>query len=167
MLYLGTNSLKQLVGVHPRLVEAVKLAIKYSKQDFGIIAGGGLRTRTQAEANAKAGTGITNSMHLKQPDGFGHAVDLVAYENGSFTWGKSGSVADRDRLYLPIREAMLKACDDLNLLIQHGADWDQDGILGEAGEWDWPHFQIPNAAIPGREGMARVAATKRKTERAS
>ena len=147
---LGSRSLRNLDGVHPDIVRAVKLAIKRTKQDFCIIDGGGLRSTADAKANAARGVGVTNSLHIKQSStGYGHAVDLVAYRNGRPDWGTSYN--ERVVLYQPIREAMLSACDEIGLLIQHGADWDGDGILGERGEWDWPHWQIP-------QKRARIAA---------
>lgn len=147
---LGKRSLRNLVGVHPDIGRAVHLAIGYTTQDFGIPNDGGLRSIAQVSAIVKRGTGIANSLHLPQADGFAHAVDLVAWENMKYTWGKNHE--DKLRLYLPIRAAMLRACDEVGIPIQHGADWDLDGILEEPGEWDWPHFQFPN--LPHRKAAA-------------
>jgi peptidoglycan L-alanyl-D-glutamate endopeptidase CwlK len=153
---LGPRSLRNLEGVHPDLVRAVELAIKYTTQDFTIIDGGGLRTPAQALANAAAGTGIAKSQHLPQSDGYGHAVDLVAWVDGKPDWGR--------HYYDAIRRAMLRACDEIGLPIQHGADWDMDGVTGERGEWDWPHFQMP--AYPHKLEVAKIAMMKRLEARA-
>lgn len=123
------------LGCHPDIQKATLLAIQRSKQDFCIIDNGGARSTMVARANAAKGVGVSNSLHIPQSDGYAHAVDLVAFYNGKPSWQRE--------LYLPIREAMLSACDDIGLLIQHGADWDLDSILGEKGEWDWPHWQKP------------------------
>lgn len=153
---LSARSLRNLEGVHPKLVEAVKLAITYTTQDFGILDGGGVRSAEQARDNARRGVGVANSLHIAQADGYGHAVDLVAFVDGKPSW--------EQRYYPAIRDAMLRACDDVELPIQHGADWDVDGILGERGEWDWPHFQIPN--LPHRRQAAEAAMRDRRMARA-
>lgn len=135
MYKAGKRTMANLCGVHPDLVAAVLLAFRYTRQDFCIIDGGGLRTQAQADANAAAGTGVKNSLHLRQPDGFGHAVDLVAWKNNCASW--------EVKLYPAIHQAMFQACDELGVLVQNGADWDNDGIPLERGEYDMPHFQIP------------------------
>lgn len=152
----GKATLKNLDGVHPDLVAAVLLAFKYTEQDFCIIENGGVRSASAAAANAKAGVGVANSLHIKQADGYGHAVDLVAYQNGAPSWDQ--------KLYPAIRDAMIRACDELRLPIQHGADWDMDGITGEKGEWDWPHFQLPRYAH--KKEVARKAMEDRLKARA-
>lgn len=152
---LGAGTLRNLRGVHPRIVEAVHLAIQITRQDFCVLPNGGVRSVDAARVNAANGVGVANSLHIVQHDGYGHAVDLVAYEHGRPTWG-DGTAKDRDRLYMPIREAMLAACDSIRLPIQHGADWDLDGITGERGEWDYPHWQIPNLPHRQREALAAM-----------
>ena len=147
MYRLGRASRANLEGVHPEICAAVEIAIKLTEQDFCILSGGGVRTAAAAADNARRGVGVSTSLHIRQPDGYGHAVDLVAYAGGKPSWDK--------RHYPAIRRAMLAACDRVGLPIQHGADWDIDSITGEPGEWDWPHFQIPN--LPHRVEAAREA----------
>lgn len=82
---LGNGSLKELVGVHPTLVVVVKQALAISSVDFGVHDG----LRTEAEQLKYVRTGVSqtmNSKHRVQPDGFGHAVDLVPYINGKLRW---------------------------------------------------------------------------------
>lgn len=82
---LGTGSLKELMGVHPRLTDVVQRAIKLSVVDFGVHDG--LRTEAEQREYVRKGVSQTmNSMHRKQADGFGHAVDLVPYINGKLRW---------------------------------------------------------------------------------
>jgi peptidoglycan L-alanyl-D-glutamate endopeptidase CwlK len=150
MFRLSEGSAGNLEGVHPTLVRAVKIAITITEQDFCILPGGGVRSVAAAADNAKRGVGVVNSLHIPQLDGYSHAVDLVAYVGGP-TWDK--------RYYPAIRRAMLAACDRLLLPIQHGADWDCDGITGEKGEWDWPHFQLPK--LPHRVAAAKEAMNAR------
>ena len=82
---LGSGSLKELTGVHPRLVEVVKIAITLTPVDFGVHDG--LRTEAEQRAYVKSGVSQTmNSMHRPQADGYGHAVDLIPYINGKLRW---------------------------------------------------------------------------------
>ncbi len=158
MYVLGKASLRHLQGVHPALVRAVHLAIARTEQDFCILADGGRRSPAQVASNVARKTGIQNSLHLPQADGFSHAVDLVAWDGTKAVYGST--LQETKRLYIPIRNAMLSACDELGILIQHGADWDLDGVLAEPGEWDWPHFQFPK--LPAKIAAARLAMQQRR-----
>ena len=104
---LGTRSLERLQGVHPQLVAVVKRAIELSSQDFAVNEG--LRTAARQKQLVATGASQTmNSKHLKQADGYGHAVDLVPWGdfdgNGtsemSWHWGHFYPIADAMRLSL-------------------------------------------------------------------
>lgn len=76
MYQLGKTSLQRLDGVHPNLVRVVRRAIEITAQDFSVNEG--LRTLERQRRLVASGASQTlNSKHLKQADGFGHAVDLV------------------------------------------------------------------------------------------
>lgn len=82
---LGKHSLQQLEGVHPQLVGVVREAILLTGQDFTVHTG--LRSRAEQRRLVEKGVSQTmNSKHLKQPDGYGHAVDLVPYIDGRLRW---------------------------------------------------------------------------------
>lgn len=82
---LGAKSLSRLEGVHPQLVAVVKRAIELTDQDFTVQEG--LRTLAVQKDYVRRGVSKTlNSKHLKQADGFGHAVDLVPWINGQPRW---------------------------------------------------------------------------------
>lgn len=82
---LGDKSERALAGVHPIIVNVVRSAIAITEQDFTVFEG--LRTlATQKEYLRRGVTKTLASRHLKQPDGFGHAVDLVPWINGSPRW---------------------------------------------------------------------------------
>lgn len=89
MIYaLGTRSNLNLTSVHPILAEAARYAITNSSVDFGVYEG--LRTIEKERENIANGTSkLTNPrdcLHCLQSDGFGHAVDLVPFINGAYTW---------------------------------------------------------------------------------
>ena len=82
---LGSKSLANLSGVHPDLVKVVHRAIQLTKQDFSVHDG--LRTIQEQRRLVKSGASKTMaSKHFPQPDGYGHAVDLVPFINGQLRW---------------------------------------------------------------------------------
>lgn len=148
---LSAKSLATLDGVHPDLVRVVKRAIEITEQDFSVAEG--LRSPARAKALAAGGTGIEASLHIRQPDGYGHAVDLWPYP---LNWQDLAA-------FRRVAAAMFAAADELGILLQWGADWDTDGEINEPGEWDYPHYQIP----PGwRRSSAKYAADRRRMARA-
>ena len=95
----GINRLDRLVGVHPKLAEAIKAIIdELGDQGLTILITQGLRTTEQqaglyAQGRSREGKIVTNvdghtkkSMHQQQLDGFGHAVDVCWRVNGTVTW---------------------------------------------------------------------------------
>jgi len=116
---LGQASLKELAGVHPKLVAVVKRAIQITTQDFSVHDG----LRTMEEQKRYVATGVSktmNSMHRTQPDGYGHAVDLVPYINGKLRW-------EWPAIY-PIAVAVREAARELDVDIRWGGHW---GRLGD------------------------------------
>lgn len=116
MFQLGNNSLKELEGVHPKLVGVVKRAIELSSVDFSVHDG--LRTLEEQKRLIASGASKTlKSKHMKQADGYGHAVDLVPYVNGKMRW-------EWDLIW-PIALAVDAAATELNVHLIWGAVWDQ------------------------------------------
>ena len=112
----GTNSKVELQGVHPKLVEVAYLAIELSEQDFSVHDG--LRTSVeQQKLVAKGASKTLNSKHLRQADGFGHAMDLVPYINGKLRW-------EWKPIYI-IAEAVHEAADKLGVSLVWGGVWDR------------------------------------------
>lgn len=124
---LSARSLQRLDGVHPRLVEIVKLAIQRTTVDFTVVEG--VRTaERQRELVAQGASQTQNSLHLKQQDGFGHAVDLAPLVDGAIPWNdweQFRRLAD-----------VVKACAvELGTPVEWGGDW--------KSLKDGPHFQLP------------------------
>ena len=132
--HFGKGSLNNLEGVHPDIINLAKLTIRLCKYDGTIIAGGGFRTKEQAEQNVANGTGILNSVHRKQADGYGHAVDVVPYVSGKATWTMMYCAEMSDAA--KIASALLA------VPIRQGCDWNMNGKFGESGEYDWCHHEI-------------------------
>lgn len=113
---LGTRSLEKLRGVHPRLITVVKRAILITKQDFAVTDG--LRTAEQQRILVQKGASRTmKSKHLKQGDGFGHAVDLVPFINGGPRW-------EWEPIW-QIAAAMDQVASELGVKLTWGAVWDR------------------------------------------
>lgn len=124
---LSARSLQRLDGVHPRLVEIVKLAIQRTAVDFTVVEG--VRTaERQRELVAQGASQTQNSLHLKQQDGFGHAFDLAPLVGGAIPWNdweQFRRLAD-----------VIKACAaELDTPVEWGGDW--------KSLKDGPHFQLP------------------------
>jgi peptidoglycan L-alanyl-D-glutamate endopeptidase CwlK len=112
---LGSRSLAELEGVHPRLVSVTRRAIVLTEQDFGVHDG----LRTLAEQREYVARGVSqtmNSKHMKQADGYGHAVDLVPYVNGKLRW-------EWEPIYV-IAAAVNQAARELNVSLRWGGVWD-------------------------------------------
>ncbi len=113
---LGPKSLAELQGVHPRLVKCVHLALARCVVDFGVHDG--LRTPQEQREYVRTGTSTTmNSMHLRQSDGYSHAVDLVPYIGGKLRW-------EWEPIYR-IAAAMHSAATELKLPLRWGGVWDR------------------------------------------
>jgi peptidoglycan L-alanyl-D-glutamate endopeptidase CwlK len=120
---LSNRSRDNLRGVHPKLVRVVERAIEITKVDFGVTQG--LRTEIEQEQLVAAGKSQTmKSKHLRQDDGFGHAVDLVAYVH---TDG-GAHVSWELNLYDDIADAMKRAARDVGLSVRWGAAWQVNDI---------------------------------------
>lgn len=152
---LGPRSRAELAGVHPRLVAVVERAIARSAQDFTVHDG--LRTEAEQREYVRRGVSKTmNSMHRKQADGFGHAVDLVPFINGQLRW--------EWRPIFHIAAAVHSAASEMGVPLVWGGVWDRPfgalsgtatGIeaalnayvgrrraLGKTAFIDGPHFQM-------------------------
>jgi peptidoglycan L-alanyl-D-glutamate endopeptidase CwlK len=113
---LSNHSLAELVGVHAELVAVVRRAIRISTQDFRVTDG--IRTLAEQRKLVEAGKSWTmRSRHLVQPDGFGHAVDLVPWVAGKLNWEWP--------LCYQVAAAMSEAAHELQVPLRWGGVWDR------------------------------------------
>jgi len=113
---LGHRSKGELVGVHDDLINVVYRAIQLTLQDFSVHDG--LRQLAEQIEYVRTGASKTlKSKHLKQSDGFGHAVDLVPYVNGKLRWEWP--------LIYKMAEAMHRAAEEEGVTLRWGAVWDR------------------------------------------
>ncbi len=85
MYSFGERSERNLTGVHPDIIRVLRKAISLGVIDFSVIEGVRTLARQKqlyAQGRTTEGHIVTwtlNSRHIKQPDGYGHAVDLAPY----------------------------------------------------------------------------------------
>lgn len=118
---IGPKSRKELQGVHPDLVALVERAAQLSTIDFSVHDG--LRTEAEHQENLRTGASkAKRSMHCIQPDGYGHAVDLVPWINGKlqWVWVPIYSIA------LAVRAATVDVLLPASTKIIWGGVWDRD-----------------------------------------
>ena len=129
------RSRKNLEGVHPDLVSVVTRALELTEIDFTVVEG--LRSMDKQLEYVRRGASKTlRSYHLKQTDGYGHAVDLYPYYDGSV------QVNAPHAKFAAIAKAMRQVAKELGVRITWGADWDSDGITTDHSFVDSPHFQL-------------------------
>lgn len=135
----GAKSRANLKGVKQSLIDVAELAITLCEYDGTVIAGGGLRTRAEAEANFARGTGILNSRHIT-----GDAIDLIALTPGKGIDWKNQAAFEAIAMAVKISAAIL------SVPIRQGCDWNMDGKFGQKNEFDWPHFENPEPKWMGQ-----------------
>lgn len=119
---LGQKSIVSLVQVHPALVKVVTLAAELSPIVF--CAYEGVRSKEKQKVLFYNGASTTlESKHLIQPDGFGHAVDLVPWVDYDFD-GTSELRWDWP-LCFKIAEAVQEAAIIVSVGIRWGGCWDK------------------------------------------
>lgn len=135
------RSTDNLVGVSPKLILVINEALKISKCDFIVLEG--LRLVSRQLMLVKTGKSKTmKSKHLAQPDGFGHAVDLLPCRK------KTNEEMWKDiEGFQLVSDAMKIASEKLNIPIRWGADWNCNGITRDQGDQnekfvDSPHFEL-------------------------
>ena len=114
----GPKSRAELVGVHPQLVKLAHLALRLSTQDFMIFDG--LRTEEEQRGLVRKGASRTmKSYHLKQKDGYSHAIDCVPVVGATPKW-------DWNLIY-PVVKAVDEAATELGIAdrIVWGGAWDR------------------------------------------
>ena len=144
---LGARSRANLDGVHPKLVLVVESAITLTIQDFRVHEG--LRSLSRQRLLVEAGMSWTlRSKHLRQADGFAHAVDLVPIVDGRLKWDWPGCRR--------IAAAMAQAAREHGVKLRWGGVWDKP--LGAYGG-TVPEIEIENAAyVARRKALGKRAA---------
>ena len=134
---LSASSKAKLKGVHPDLVRVVNRCAKdWTDKQFTFGLTCGVRTLEEQKVLVKKGASKTlKSRHIPAPNGYSHAVDVVAFIDGKVRWDWP--------LYDKIAKAMKAAAKAEKVSIEWGGDW--------VSFKDGPHFQLPWASYPGKK----------------
>lgn len=137
---MDARSEKNLVGVHPRLVNVIRRASE--KAAFIVVEGVRTDERQQdlyAQGRTKPGVIVTQvdgvkkkSNHQRKADGYGHAVDVYPDTN------KNGKVDSNEVNFSrkdqgPVATAIMEAAKELCVKIEWGGNWKFI---------DLPHFEL-------------------------
>ena len=133
----SASSKSKLKGVHPDLVRVVNRCAKdWTDKQFTFGLTCGVRTLEEQKVLVKKGASKTlKSRHIPAPNGYSHAVDVVAFIDGKVRWDWP--------LYDKIAKAMKAAAKAEKVPIEWGGDW--------VSFKDGPHFQLPWASYPGKK----------------
>lgn len=114
----------RLSGVHPDLIQVIFLAAELTDEPFMVVEGS--RSLDRQKEYVERGVSKTlKSKHLKQSDGFGHAVDLC---------GVVKTTSFSNKVLSNISVAVLEAAKRLQVPIEWGGSWKTFV--------DMPHYQI-------------------------
>ena len=132
MARFGKRSMRNLEGVHPLLVDwALELV---TIVDCSVVSG--VRDMTTQRQYVSLGVSKTmNSMHLIQPDGYGHAVDLAPYP---IKW-------ERTRSFDLLAGIGLGLAFKMGIKIRWGGDFNQNMDVYDENFNDLGHFEIKQA----------------------
>lgn len=120
------RSLERLKGVHPKLIVlATAVLERYPHYDLSIIEG--VRSYERQLQLVDEGFSKTlKSKHLKQDDGFAHAIDM---KPSTLPWDAP------EKEWKRFAEDVMVLVKELDLNVISG---------GLAWSWDYPHFQLIN-----------------------
>ena len=139
MYKFGKRSLDNLAGVNPKLIDVVHAVMELQIMDFSVVEG--LRTKERQKELFDARKSRTmNSKHLKQSDGYGHAVDLYPYPI-DMRRVNTGNAKEIIRFGV-LAGLMLKCAQESCVNVRWGGDWDKDGETLDHSFFDAPHFEI-------------------------
>lgn len=157
MADLSPASRAALAGVHPKLVAVVQAAIAAGPE---FLVEEGLRSPEVEAQHVANGTSHTSqSRHLRQADGFGHAVDLVPLVGGKSLWTVAKPL--QWGFIYPVAFAVQGAACAAGLPIRWGGVWDRwlnslarspEALKAAVGNYcarhngpdflDGPHFEL-------------------------
>lgn len=135
MYVLGKQSKENIKEIHPILRGLVIETIKVTRQDFGIIKGGGFRTAELQNYYYKIGTSTKDGYEKLSYHQSGNAVDLIPWNGQKYTWESQLAF---ERIHSAVMEVWWRDiwCQDDN----------DDFKLEWGGLWkgfpDSPHYQL-------------------------
>ena len=129
MYKYGKSSSDRLATCHPDIQKVFNEVIKHT--DCTIVEG--VRSKERQEELVKTGKSKTmNSKHLKQPDGYSHAIDAMQYPIEWENW-------ERNYMFAGFVKGIAAS---MGIELRLGADWDGDFTTKDQTFHDLPHFEL-------------------------
>lgn len=123
---------RKLVGVHPDLVRVARGVLNYL--DIAVVYG--VRTPHEQAALFSSGASKTlNSKHLRQADGFGHALDLAPVVNHTIPWTEA-------KYFYYLAGVVLTVAQHEGVRLRWGGDWNSNGNFDDQNFNDLVHFEL-------------------------
>ena len=110
---LSARSVQRLEGVHPHLVDVVKLAIQRTAVDFTVVEGWAAEP---ARACRQGSQPDPEQSAPGEPDGYGRAVDLAPLVGGAIPW-------DNWEVFRQQADVVKACAAELGTLVEWGGDW--------------------------------------------
>jgi len=144
----GKHSLIEMEYTNEGLVEWTERALFYSRVDFGVFDG--LRTAVEQNKHYRRGQSQIDgyerkSKHQTQDDGTSHAVDLVPWVDGKWTW-RWGAIYQ-------IANAGIRASKELDIDIRWGGCWQNINQLPLLGAYDAQRAYVERKLKQGRRAF--------------
>ena len=129
---LNDSSKNELGTCHPDLQRVIIEA----SRSIDILVIEGVRSYETQKKFVKDGVSKTmKSKHLKQVDGFSHAVDVAVLVGGRIPW-------DDHRYFYFMAGHVFSAAERLNVSIRWGGNWDGDQDFSDQRFNDLVHFEL-------------------------
>jgi peptidoglycan L-alanyl-D-glutamate endopeptidase CwlK len=135
MFKFSSRSEMRLEGVHPKIIEVLRIGLTRSPIDFGIAEYGGLRTVEDQQflfndGGSKCDGIRKKSKHQRQKSGYGEAFDVYAYLNRA---------ASFDKIHLAIIAGVILAvAKEKGVKCVWGGTFNSNEFKG----WDFGHFEF-------------------------
>jgi peptidoglycan L-alanyl-D-glutamate endopeptidase CwlK len=145
MLKFSERSAARLATCHPDIQAVLNEVIKH--RDCTILEG--VRSLDTQQHYVETGRSKTlNSKHLKQDDGYSHAVDVAKWP---VDWGDHKAFALFAGYVLGTAEQM-RLAGKITHRFRWGGDWDGDGATADHAFFDGPHFELVDQTVTEPRG---------------
>ncbi len=140
------KSAARLATCHPDIQAVLNEVIKY--RDCTILEG--VRSIETQQHYVETGRSKTlNSKHLKQDDGYSHAVDVAKWP---VDWEDHKAFALFAGYFLGTAEQM-RLAGKITHRFRWGGDWDGDGATTDHSFFDGPHFELVDQTVTEPRGL--------------
>lgn len=128
---LGKRSIERFEQAHPDLQRVLEEAFTTVPFDVTVIES--IRSVEKQRENVAKGVSWTMATkHLKQKDGYSHAIDIAPYP---IDWNNKAR-------FNTLAEHVMAAARKLGVKIRWGGDWNRNGDWRDEKNYDGPHYEL-------------------------